>query len=314
VKIIPVLVKDFFCRFEENKFLPFLFFLLVSCCLWLLQALNEKYETDIAFKLNVKGLPSDVELDGDDLYFRVRLRDTGTELAFYKIKGAIPLDVDFGSFSCRGGHLVLPLSTMERSINKSIAASTSLAGMLRDTLFLDVKRGMRVLPIELDGVIDAADGYSVASVEIFPSEVEVMATAAGLEGLSRVRTEFVIKKYLKGKTSFKAKVASAGFMTVEPSEVDVHVTVYPLVERTIRVPVSYSGFPDGYGKPLPSEVEVSFKVPEPDADRMGPKDFTVSLDYGDALAFNSRRVPFNVLSTSHKVENVETSPTYITIW
>ena len=45
--------------------MPFLFFLLVSCCLWLLQALNEKYETDIAFKLNVKGLPSDVELDGD---------------------------------------------------------------------------------------------------------------------------------------------------------------------------------------------------------------------------------------------------------
>jgi hypothetical protein len=38
------------------------------------------------------------------------------------------------------------------------------------------------------------------------------------------------------------------------------------------------------------------------------------LDYGDALAFNSRRVPFNVLSTSHKVENVETSPTYITVW
>lgn len=314
MKIVPVLARTLFGKFEENKILPFLFFLLVSCCLWLLQALNEKYETDVAFRVNVKGLPSDLEIDGDDLYFRVRLRDTGTELAFYKVKGAIPVDVDFGVFGSRDGRLALPLSALERDVKKAVSASTSLSGMLQDTLFIDVKRGTMMLPVELDGVIDAAEGFSVADVEIIPSKVKVMATAADMEGLNNVRTEYVIKKYLKGSTSFKADVASFGLMTVEPGEVDVYVTVYPLVERTVRVPVSYSGFPVGYTKPLPSEIEVSFKVPEPDADKMTPKDFVVSLDYRDALASNSRRASFNVLSTSHKVGNMITNPSYVNIW
>ena len=37
--------------------------------MWLLQTLNHKYETDVAFRVNVEELPSDIELDKEDTYF-----------------------------------------------------------------------------------------------------------------------------------------------------------------------------------------------------------------------------------------------------
>lgn len=307
----PALIKTFIRKTEENKLLPFLFFLLVSCCLWLLQALNYKYETDVAFKINVKGLPSDVELDKDDIYFMARLRDYGTGLIGYELWGATPVDVNYAELGNSNGRLVLPLSVAKQKVENLVGSSTSLVRMLQDTIMIDVKRDVALLPVKIDGIVDVADHYTVADIEIIPSEVNVYATAAHLEKMSDIRTEYVVKKYLKNSIGFKAKIVADELVTVEPSVVDVYVTVHPLVEKKLRLPVEYVGFPVSYPGSLPREVEVTFEIPEPDAGDVGEKDFSVSVDYAEAAAASSRKADIVVTPLSHKISNVSTSPSYV---
>ena len=68
------MIKDFFKKLKGNNLFPFLFFLLVSCCLWLLQVLNEDYETDIPFSVSILNVPEGIELvDGNEAEVLVRL-------------------------------------------------------------------------------------------------------------------------------------------------------------------------------------------------------------------------------------------------
>jgi hypothetical protein len=282
--------------------------------LWLLQALNEKYEANVAFRINVIGLPDEVELDRDDYFFTARLSDHGNVLAIYELRGAMAVDVEYDNFMYSNGRLVLPLSTVRHKVENLLDASTSLVRLLQDTIVIDVKRSMAVLPVKIDGVIDAADHYTIADIEIVPSVVNVFATQVGLDNVHDVKTEYVVKKYLKSSTSFKVSLAKENLMTMEPSDVDVHVVVQPLVKKKMRVPVNYVGFPHNYSGVLPHDVEVAFDVPEPYADEVEPKDFQVSLAYSQAVAENSRKAEFNVLPSFHKVENVVITPSYINLW
>lgn len=307
------MVKSLFKKIEENKLLPFLFFLLVSCCMWLLQTLNHKYETDVAFRVNVEELPSDIELDKEDTYFMVRVRDVGTTLIGYEIKGAIPLKVSYNELVCINGRLVLPLHAAMKKIENVIGSSGSIVRLLQDTLVIDVKRDVALLPVRLNGVIDAADHYMVTDVEIVPSEVNVYATAADLENINEVKTEHLVKKYLKSGMSFKANLVAGDMMTIEPSVVDVHVSVQHIVEKKVNVPIEYISFPDGYAGMLPGEVELSFEAPESDVESIGAKDFKVYIDYREVISSGTGTGNFTILPSSHKVVNVKANPSQITI-
>lgn len=281
--------------------------------MWLLQTLNYKYETDVAFRVNVEGLPSDVELDKEDTYFMARVRDYGTTLIGYEFKGATPLTVNYEELIYINGRLVLPLFTAMKKIENEIGSSGSVVRLLQDTLVIDVKRDVALLPVRLDGVIDAADHYMVTDVEIVPSEVNVYATASDLESINEVRTEYLVKKYLKSGISFKASLVAGDLMTIEPSTVDVHVSVQRLVEKKVNVPVDYIGFPAGYSGLLPGEVELSFEIPESDAESIGAKEFKVYVDYKELLSSGTGKGEFTVLPSSHKVVNVKAEPSQITI-
>ena len=281
--------------------------------MWLLQTLNYKYETDVAFRVNVNGLPADVELDRNDTYLTVRVRDYGTELIGYEFRGAVPLEVDYAELSYSNGSLVLPLSVAKQKIEGVVESSTSIVRLLQDTVLIDVKRNMALLPVNFDGVIDVADHFMVTDVEIVPSEVNVYATAASLEKISEVRTEYLVKKYLKSSVCFKAKLAADELMTIDPGVVDVFVTVKPLVEKKLNVPVEYIGFPSGYAGARPGEVELTIEVPEPDAPYIEPKDFKVSVDYNEAVASGDGCATFSVMPSSHKVKNIRVNPSQIII-
>lgn len=281
--------------------------------MWLLQTLNYKYETDVAFRVNVEGLPGDVELDKEDTYFMARVRDYGTTLIGYEFKGATPLTVNYKELIYSNGRLVLPLITAMKKIENEIGSSGSVVRLLQDTLVIDVKRDVALLPVRLDGVIDAADHYMVTDVEIVPSDVNVYAIASDLESINEVRTEYLVKKYLKSGISFKASLVAGDLMTIEPSTVDVHVSVQRLVEKRVNVPVDYIGFPAGYSGLLPGEVELSFEVPESDAESIGAKEFKVYVDYKELLSSGTGKGEFTVLPSSHRVVNVKAKPSQITI-
>lgn len=309
------MAKDFLKKLKGNNLLPFLFFLLVSCCLWLLQVLNEDYETDIPFSVSILNVPEGIELvDGNEAEVLVRLNDRGTELLKYKVGKLHSLKVDFAEFKHRGGTLSLPVSLLKKQIAGVVEATTSVVQYHDDTLYVKVKQNRKLLPVVLNGKIDAAEHYEITDVKIEPVDVMVSATPDMLERMESVETDYIVKKYLKNDRTFAVKVATDDFMNVEPSVVNVHVSVSPLKVKKVRVPVTQVNFPKPlFAMWLPNEVELSFEVSEVNYELIGPSDFTVHLDYNDILSNVGGYAPLELVEISPLVKNVTLKPSRIIV-
>lgn len=309
------MVKDFFKKIKENSLLTFLFFLLVSCCLWLLQVLNEDYETDIPFSVSIHNVPDNLELvDVDDAEVLVRLGDRGTVLLRYKLGKRLSLDVDFSEFKHNGGTLSLPLSVLKKQMADMLEGTTSIVQYLDDTLYVKVKQNRKLLPVVLNGKVDAAEHYEVTSVQISPMDVMVSAMPDKLDKMESVETEYIVKKYLKSDRTFTVRIATDEYMNVEPSVVDVHVSVSPLKVKKVRVPVVQVNFPKPlFAMWLPNEVELTFEVPEANYELIGPSDFVVHIDYNDIISARGGYVPLKLVSVSPLVKNVVVNPAKIVV-
>ena len=55
-------IKDFLLAKKSREFLIFLFFILVSFSFWLLQVLNDEYETELSIPIRMKQVPENVGL------------------------------------------------------------------------------------------------------------------------------------------------------------------------------------------------------------------------------------------------------------
>ena len=309
------MAKDFFKRLKGNNLLPFLFFLLVSCCLWLLQVLNEDYETDIPFSVSIHNVPEGIELvDGDETEVLVRLSDRGTVLSKYKLGKSQSLSVDFSDFKHRGGVLSMPMSQLKKQIDGVVEGTTSVVQYHDDTLYVKVVQSRKLLPVRLNGKIDAAEHYEITSVVIDPVDVMVSAMPDKLEKMEFVETDYTVKKYLKNDRTFQVDVATDDFMTAEPSTVNIHVSVSPLKIKKVRVPVTMVNFPKSlFAMWLPNEVELVFEVSEANYELIGPGDFTVQLDYNDVVANKGGYAPLKLVSTSPLVKNVALKPSKIVV-
>lgn len=309
------MAKDFYKKLKGNNLLPFLFFLLVSCCLWLLQVLNEDYETDIPFSVSIHNVPEGIELvDGDETEVLVRLGDRGTVLAKYKLRKSHSLSVDFSDFKHRGGVLSLPMSQLKKQIAGVVEGTTSVVQYHDDTLYVKVVQSRKLLPVRLNGKIDAAEHYEITSVVIEPVDVMVSAMPDKLEKMEFVETDYTVKKYLKNDRTFQVNIATGDFMTAEPATVNIHVSVSPLKIKKVRVPVTMVNFPKSlFAMWLPNEVELVFEVSEANYEMIGPSDFAVQLDYNDVVANKGGYAPLKLVSTSPLVKNVVLKPSKILV-
>ena len=307
--------KDFFTKFKENNLFNFLFFLLVSCCLWLLQVLNEDYETDIPFSVSILNVPEGLELvDGNEAEIIVRLADRGTVLTKYKLGRSRSLTVDFSEFKHRGGTLSIPVSLLKKQIADVVEATTTIVQYHDDTLNVNVIQNRKLLPVKLNGKIDAAEHYEITSITIEPVDVMVSAMPDILENMEAVETEYVAKRYLKGNKTFKVNIASGDYMTTEPSVVDVNVSVSPLKTKKVLVPLSRVNFPKPFfAMWIPNEVEISFEISEANYELVGPGDFTVMLDYNDLVSNVGGKAPLKLFKKSPFVKNVVLSPSVVSV-
>ena len=307
--------KKIFKKLEENNLFPFLFFLLVSCCLWLLQTLNVSYETGVSFDISIQHVPDNVELDrSGTIETDVVLRDKGTVIAKYKMMSKEPLQVDYSDFVYKNGVLSLPLSVLKSQVQDNLEATTSFVRFAEDTLHIAVKQNRKLLPVRVNGRIDAAEHYEVSGIEIVPSNVMVHATPDVLEKMEFVNTEFVVKRYLKGDKVIPVKVSLGGALDIEPVEVKLHVNISPLKVKKVRVHVENVNFPRSYHAMwLPTEVELTFEVSPLHYELLGSGDFSVQIDYNDIVNAHGRPVEIKLVKTPSQAKNVEYVPSSINV-
>lgn len=145
-------IRSFLLSRKNREFLIFLFFVFVSFCFWLLQVLNDDYETELTLPLRMKNVPENVVLTSElPSEIRVGVKDRGTVLVNYLWGQTFyPLTIDFGEYADRGNQVRIPSSTLAKRITSQLSQSTKLSAVKPDTLeYIYTKGKAKKVPVKL---------------------------------------------------------------------------------------------------------------------------------------------------------------------
>ena len=117
-RVVMRKIRNFMLSKQSREFLIFLFFVCLSTLFWLLQVLNDNYETDIRIPLKLKNLPAHVELDEPmPEALTLHVKDRGTVLANYLWgKTFLPITIDYNAVASSGGRVAIASDVLSQRV------------------------------------------------------------------------------------------------------------------------------------------------------------------------------------------------------
>lgn len=280
-------IKDFLLAKKSREFLIFLFFVFVSFCFWLLQVLNDDYETELSIPIRMKQVPDNVVLTSElPSEMKISVKDRGTVLVNYLWGQTIyPVTIDFSEYSEKGSQVRIPAMSLAKKISSQLNLSTKLLAIKPDTLeFIYTKGAAKTVPVRICGTIKSERQYYVSDTLFSPDSVRVYAPKAILDTITAAFTRTVDFENVSDtvhKRVFVAPVKGARFIP-DYSDLTLKVDVY--AEKTVDVPVVGVNFPhDKVLRTFPSSAKVTFQIGLSRFMEVDAEDFHVAVDYNDLI-------------------------------
>ena len=306
-------IRIFLLRKESREFLIFLFFVFVSASFWLLQTLDDHYETEFSVPIKLKNVPQEVVITSDlpsDL--RVTVSDRGTVLINYMLgRTFYPVVVDFAEYADGSSAYVrIPYADVMKKVTMQLNTSTKLLSMKPDTLGFICARGIaKKVPVKLDGSVVAARKYYISDIKFQPDSVVVYAPQSVLDTIKAAYTVPLTLKEVSDTLRKQVALKHVFGAKFVPAVNDLTVLTDMYAEKTVEVPVTGVGFPAGKVlRTFPSKVQVTFQVGLNRFKEVNAIDFAIEVNYHDLPAgTSSKLVP--VLKQWHPaVSHIRISP------
>ena len=200
-------IRSFLLSKKSREFLIFLFFVFVSFSFWLLQVLNDDYETEISVPLKMKNVPENVVLTSElPTVLKVTIKDRGTVLVNYLLGQTVyPVSVNFEDYVDRGSQVRIPSMTLDKRIASQLNQSTKLLAIKPDTLeYIYTKGKAKKIPVKLCGDVETERQYYIADVVCLPDSVMVYAPREILDTITAAYTEKFDLEAAHKRSSFHA--------------------------------------------------------------------------------------------------------------
>lgn len=308
--------REFLLGARSKEFLVFLFFLLLSTAFWLLQTLDETFETEVIVPLQLTDVPDDVVITSplpDQL--RVSIRDKGASLMRYWNHDIAPLSLSFTAYDNgrNSGKVRITQNSILKSIQERLIGTSKIQGIRPDTLEFYYNHGMHsTIPVAVTGDVEADAHHYLLDVKTTPSEVRVYASATLLDTLSAVRTMPVSLTDLQENTTIDVALRPIRGAKIEPSKVKLTATVDVYMENTIEVPVVSLNFPaDRQLRTFPSTVKVTYTIGYAHNKNVRQEHFVSVVTYEDVLALQEQgatKIPVRLKTIPDGVKNVRIEP------
>lgn len=305
-------VRDLLLSHRSREFLIFLFFVFVSFCFWLLQVLNDDYETEFSVPLRLKNLPGDVVLTSeppDEL--RIGVKDRGTVLANYMLgRTFYPVTIDYEDYANGGSQVRIPVSTLTKKISSQLNQSTRLLAVRPDTVtYVCVKGKAKKVPVRLHGETGLDRQYYVCDIACSPDSVTVYAPQEILDTITAAYTQPLSLKNATDTVRRRVTLAKVPGAKFTPTWSDVTIQVDMYSEKTVEVPVRGIDFPaDKVLRTFPSKVQVTFQVGLSRFKSVTADDFLVGVPYETILADRKEKCELQLKSAPRYAKHVRISP------
>lgn len=314
---IPVLrkIRSFLLSDKCREFLFFLFFVFVSFCFWLLQILNETYQTEFRIPLRLKNVPKEVVMTLDiPSEIRVKVEDRGTILLNYMLgRTFFPATFDFADYADKGTRVVIPASELSKKIATQLNGTTRILAIRPDTVdFIYTKGTAMKVPVVVNKDVTTGRQYYVSDVKCQPDSVTVYAPEEALKNVLTAYTQPIELKDITDTVVKHVSLQSTRGIKFVPSSVEVSICVDMYSEKTVEVPVVGFDFPRGKVlRTFPSKVEVTFQVGLAYFKSITANDFLVGVSYVDLQKGSGDKATVVLRGIPEHVSHIRISPASI---
>lgn len=309
-------IWNFLHSTQCREFLFFLFFVIIAATFWMLQTLNENYDTEVSIPLRIKNVPENVVFtDNIPQKFTLTVEDKGTVLVNYMLgKNFTPITLDFNEYQNPNNHIRLLTSDLEKKIQNQLMASTKLLDITPDTLEIFYTQGEgKLVPVQFNGHATAKHQYYIASRTITPDSVMVYAPQSMLGSLNKALTEAINFTDIADTVSYTVGLAPMKGVKFIPEKVDIQYHADILTEKTITVPIIGMDFPaDKQLKTFPSKINITFQVGMHLFKEITADDFAVGISYNDIRSNTSGdRCEPKLITSPKNINHIRLSPSNV---
>ena len=309
-----VRIRNIFFGRKSHEFFVFLFFFAVSSCFWLLQTLNETFETEISVPLELKNIPENVHITTNlPSQIHITIRDRGTTLLRffrYTVQNAIEVDFEKYDAGFTNARVQVPVADVQRMIQSQLGVSSHIISVRPDTLEYYYNRGVaRKLPIKVCGSISASPQNYIQSLNLSEDSILVYAPNSVLDTMQYAYTQVVSLSDLKENTVQNISFRRMKGVEYVPNKVEMTASVGYYAEKTVEVPIIGLNFPgDKELRTFPSRAKVTFRVESGQYQRITADNFVLAITYEELLQNPSDKYRLHLKSLPEGVTNARISP------
>lgn len=268
-----------------REFLFFLFFVFIAATFWVLQTLNENYETEVSIPLRIKNVPDNVIITtAPPAHIDLTVQDKGTVLVNYMLgKGFVPLTLDFNEYASKNNHIRILTSELEKKILSQLAVSTKLSEISPDTLeLIYTQEKGKMVPVKMSGNASAEKQYYIAERRLIPDSVMVYAPKAILDTITQVHTIPLRVEHITDSLRQTVNLQAIKGVKLKPEQVEIRLLADMLTEKTVSVPIVGIDLPaDKQLKTFPAKANVTFQIGRNRFKDINAEDFSINVSYNE---------------------------------
>lgn len=309
-------MKDFLLSEKSREFFIFLFFFFVAGGFWLLQTLNNDYETVFAVPVRLRGVPENVVITSQPVSkLQVRVKDKGTVLLNYMLgKSFYPVSIDFADYKNNRDNMVrIFTARFSKDIVSQLKASTQLLSVKPDTLEYIYSTGMsKRVPVRLQGGVRAGRQYYFPDTIFQPDTVLMYAPEGILDTIDVAYTQYLAMENVTDTVVRQLDLAAQKGVKFVPSSIQMTLPVDIYTEKTVEVPLHGVNFPAGkILRAFPSKVEVTFQVGVSRFRDVTAEDFHINVSYEELLNLGTGKYKVKLKRVPEGVSHVRFNPAQV---
>lgn len=305
-------IRNFLLSNKSREFLVFLFFVFVSFGFWLLQTLNDTYQTEFKVPVRLRNIPKEVVITSELPHdIRVGVEDRGTVLLNYMLgKTFFPVSFDFNDYKEMGEHVLISSADVTKKVSAQLNTTTKLLSVRPDTLdFIYTEGKAKKVPVAVSGQIAAGRQYYISNVQLSPDSVMVYAPDEVLNALTTAYTQPLALENITDTVKQQIHLQRIKGAKFVPSSVEVTVCADMYSEKTVEVPIVGLDFPSGKVlRTFPSKVQVTFQVGLKDFKSVSEKDFFITISYNDLKNSQSDKTGVTLQKIPDHVSHIRIVP------
>lgn len=298
-----------------RELLIFLFFVFLSFSFWLLQTLNDTYETELSVPIRLSNVPSNVVVTQDlPSELKMVVVDKGTVLINYLLGHSLhPIAIDFDENSDEGESVWFSSASLARRVNAQLYQTTKITSILPDSLGYIYTRGeARQIAIKVAGDFTTQRQYYISDISCSPDSVLVYAPKAILDTLTAIYTEPIERHNISDSMRIEVGFLPIKGVRISESSCQVAVDVDIYAEKTVEVPITGLNFPsDKLLRTFPSKVQVTFQIGLNYFKTITSDDFFIGVEYEDLVNSTTGKCRVKLQSLPHFVSYPRISPSEI---